>query len=123
MLAEHVLAPPREIAKPLQAVKGVPSADAADVANLLGAAGGLREHFVAFERRPQQEQMSAAVAEALRKGNHLVVEKSASGAALKPALDAVFSAVAKPADYQPGRFQAAIGRLRQAAAAEFRDRP
>jgi predicted DnaQ family exonuclease/DinG family helicase len=74
LMADQVLAKPAEIGKPLQTMKGGRGADAADVAGLLAAAGRLREHFEQFEQRPQQEEMAAAVAEALREGNHLVVE-------------------------------------------------
>lgn len=82
VLTEQVLAKPEETAKPLQPVRAGPAVEADEVISLLSEAGGLRGYFddganglgQAFERRPQQEEMAAAVAAALRERRHLVVE-------------------------------------------------
>jgi hypothetical protein len=66
LVVDDVLARPEEIAKPLQALAGGRETGEQEVVRVLSAAGRLREQFAEFERRPQQEDMAAAVAAALR---------------------------------------------------------
>lgn len=74
LLTEQVLAKPAEIERPLQPLKEPRPTQEAEVVGLLSVAGRLREHFQDFERRPQQEDMAAAVTSALRDKHHLIVE-------------------------------------------------
>ena len=73
VLSEAVLAQPREIGRALSG--GVDTTiDASESLDLLSQAGELAGHFPDFERRPEQEKMTAAVAQALAEGHHLIVE-------------------------------------------------
>ncbi len=74
VVTEEILAKPQEIPRAPQPIKDGREVTAAESVALLAAAGKLRQHFADFERRAEQEQMAASVTDALREGNHLVVE-------------------------------------------------
>lgn len=72
-LTTGVLATPEEIGRALSS--GVDTkVDLSESSELLSQASELTEHFPDFERRPEQEKMTAAVAQALGEGHHLIVE-------------------------------------------------
>ena len=73
-LTADLLAPPEAIAKPLSDGGADGSVAEAEALHLLSDAAALTEFFPAFERRPEQEAMTAAVASALAAGRHLIVE-------------------------------------------------
>ncbi len=72
--AEELLAPPEEIARPLTPASERRSVDRDETLTLLRRAADLPRFFADFERRPEQEAMAAAVADALARGRHLVAE-------------------------------------------------
>lgn len=74
VLTSAFLAPPEDPGRPLATTDVDASVSQADVLRLLRKAAGLTAHFPAFEERPQQEAMAAAVNRALNEGRHLLVE-------------------------------------------------
>jgi DNA polymerase-3 subunit epsilon/ATP-dependent DNA helicase DinG len=69
----EVLAPPEEAGKPLNGGREA-FVDESEVVGLLLGAGALTQFFSDFERRPEQEEMAAAVTRSQAAGRHLVVE-------------------------------------------------
>ncbi|MSQ07378.1 MAG: DNA polymerase III subunit epsilon [Dehalococcoidia bacterium] len=70
--------------------------DEAKMLDLLGPAGPFARAFPGFEHRPEQTQMLAAVTQAMRKGQHLVVEGGTGvGKSMAYLLPAVLFAAAK----------------------------
>ena len=72
-LTTELLAPPDEIAKPLNGGRDA-HVGHGEVVSLLHRAGQLEGFFPEFERRPEQETMATAVNQALIDKHHLVVE-------------------------------------------------
>ncbi len=72
-LTAAVLAQPEEIGRALTTSPDT-KIDISETLEMLGQASDLTEHFPDFERRPEQEKMTAAVAQALGEGHHLIVE-------------------------------------------------
>jgi DNA polymerase-3 subunit epsilon/ATP-dependent DNA helicase DinG len=97
LLTEEVLARPAEIPKALQVMKGASGPQADEAARQLAGITRLQDELPGgthFERRPQQEEMAAAVAEALREGRHLIVEAgTGTGKSLAYLLPAALHAV------------------------------
>lgn len=73
-LTADLLAPVEEAGKPLAGGSSQPPAAASEVVSLLKRSAMLTSHFPAFESRPEQEQMAAAVSTALTEGHNLMVE-------------------------------------------------
>jgi predicted DnaQ family exonuclease/DinG family helicase len=99
LVTEEVLAAPAEIARPLQVIKEAPRVDPREAARLLAEIAKLHNELAAsgspaFERRPQQEQMVSAVAQALRDGRHLIAEAgTGTGKSLAYLLPAALHAI------------------------------
>jgi DNA polymerase-3 subunit epsilon/ATP-dependent DNA helicase DinG len=92
-LASELLAPLEDSGKPLNG-GGTASVQDAEVIDLLRRAGGLTEHFAAFEQRPEQEKMAQAVNRALTNGRHLLVEAgTGTGKSLAYLLPAALQAI------------------------------
>jgi predicted DnaQ family exonuclease/DinG family helicase len=92
-LASELLASPEDAGK---ALSGGGSATVLDgeVLDLLRSAGGLAQHFAAFEQRPEQEKMALAVNRALTQGHHLLVEAgTGTGKSLAYLLPAALKAI------------------------------
>jgi len=92
-LAADLLAPPEEIGKALNGGRAV-TVDENEVLEQLQRAGGLAHHFAAFESRPEQETMAAAVNQAFNESRHLVVEAgTGTGKSLAYLLPAALHAI------------------------------
>ena len=66
--------PPRTYATPLQSVDELTQLDVDEVASILEYGGPFSQQFPQFEYRPQQVDMLRAVAQALSRSQHLLVE-------------------------------------------------
>ena len=85
---------PRESFRALRPADPPQPIDAAEIAALLDEGGRLGAHFQGFEHRPQQVEMTYAIAQALNQGRHLMVEAgTGTGKSLAYLLPAIHWAV------------------------------